>query len=82
MNKIYAEYRSKREEKNLGKVVKKYLKRSDLLRRYNIGNTTFYRWLDSEEIKFPPPVYLSPRSPRWEESVIEEWEQKRKEASL
>ena len=82
MNNTHQPYRSHREQVHQQEAVKEYLTRSELLKRYNIGNTTLYRWMNSEEINFPPPVYLSPRSPRWAESALKSWEQERKEASL
>ena len=59
---------------------KEYLTRLELLHRYSVGNTTLYRWMNSDDINFPSPIYLSPRSPRWSKHDLEVWEAKRKEA--
>ncbi|WP_257252743.1 AlpA family transcriptional regulator [Endozoicomonas sp. SESOKO3] len=76
MNSIYQPYQSHRERVNKDETAKKYLTRSELLQRYNIGNTTLYRWLNSKEIGFPSPTYFSVKTPRWKVSELEEWELK------
>ena len=82
MNRTYQPYQSKREQVHQEKTEKKYLSRSELLQRYNIGNTTLYRWLNSKEINFPAATYLSVRTPRWKVSELEAWELERRNASL
>lgn len=82
MNKTHQEYQSHRERVHQGQEVKWYLSRREVLNRFGIGNTTLYRWMESKEVNFPRPVYLSPKSPRWSQSSLETWEQERQEASL
>ncbi|OQX36398.1 MAG: hypothetical protein B0D91_09110 [Oceanospirillales bacterium LUC14_002_19_P2] len=55
----------------------KYLTRNEVLTRYGIGNTTLYRWIGDEEIRFPKPVQLGARCVRFLESALEQWEEKR-----
>ena len=57
----------------------RYQSRSNVLKRYEIGNTTLYRWIESDQ--FPQPVQLGPRCVRWLESDLEQWEKERLEAS-
>ena len=80
MNSTYQPYQSHRERVHQEETAKKYLSRSELLQRYNIGNTTLYRWLNSKEINFPVATYFSIRTPRWKVSELEAWEQERKDA--
>ena len=51
------------------------LTRKQVLSRYDIGNTTLYRWL--QEGLFPQPVRYGPRTIRWRESDLVKWEQQR-----
>ena len=82
MNSTYQPHQSQHEQVHQEKIEKKYLSRSELLQRYNIGNTTLYRWLNSKEINFPAATYLSVRTPRWKVSELEAWELERRNASL
>lgn len=53
--------------------------RKQVLERYDIGNTTLYRWL--QEGLFPQPVRYGPRTIRWRESDLVDWESDRAEAT-
>jgi predicted DNA-binding transcriptional regulator AlpA len=44
--------------------------------RYDISDMTLYRWINSERMKFPKPVYLG-RLRYWNISDSKEWELQR-----
>ena len=54
-----------------------YLPRHKVLSRYEIANTTLYRWMNDETVNFPRPVKMGPRCVRWKVSELEIWEEKR-----
>jgi len=56
-----------------------YLRRRELIRRGIVpSTTTLYRWMD--ELGFPRPVYLGPRTPAWEEAEVYAWAESRRTA--
>ncbi|WP_263081280.1 AlpA family phage regulatory protein [Endozoicomonas sp. Mp262] len=55
----------------------KYLTRQQVLARYGIGNTTLYRWIGDEQVKFPKQKHLGIRCIRFSESELEAWEAER-----
>ena len=57
----------------------KYLTRKEVLTRYGIGNTTLYRWIQDDSVRFPVPVQLGPRCVRWKLSELERWEAEREQ---
>ena len=51
-----------------------YLTNRQVRKRYQIGNTTLYRWINDKKINFPKPHQLGPRCVRWLQSELEAWE--------
>ena len=65
----------------------KYYPARRVWERYDISDMTLYRWINSERMKFPKPVYLR-RLRHWNISDLKEWRlqrisdsQKRQESS-
>lgn len=54
-----------------------YLTNQQVRKRYQIGNTTLYRWIGDEQTAFPKPHHLGPRCARWLQSELEAWESQR-----
>lgn len=54
-----------------------YLTNPQVRKRYQIGNTTLYRWIGDVQINFPKPHQLGSRCVRWLQSELEEWEAQR-----
>lgn len=54
-----------------------YLTNQQVRNRYQIGNTTLYRWINDEQTCFPKPHHLGPRCVRWLQSELEAWEAQR-----
>lgn len=54
-----------------------YLTNRQVRERYQIGNTTLYRWISDEHVGFPQPVQLGPRCVRWDLSQLQAWEARR-----
>ncbi len=54
-----------------------YLTNQQVRKRYQIGNTTLYRWINDEQTHFPKPHQLGPRCVRWLQSELEAWESQR-----
>lgn len=61
------------QQKNLTSIVV-YLTNQQVRKRYQIGNTTLYRWINDEQTHFPKPHQLGPRCVRWLQSELEAWE--------
>ena len=74
MNKVYSSYQSKKEVANQQQA---YLTRHQVLSRYEIANTTLYRWMNDETVNFPKPVKMGPRCVRWKVSELTNWEEQR-----
>ncbi len=54
-----------------------YIRRIDVLTRYNLSNTTLYRLINAG--KFPRGIAFGPRFVRWDVDELEIWEQAQKE---
>lgn len=54
-----------------------YLTSQQVRERYQIGNTTLYRWINDEQTSFPKAHQLGPRCVRWLKSELEAWELER-----
>ncbi|WP_299734845.1 AlpA family phage regulatory protein [uncultured Endozoicomonas sp.] len=54
-----------------------YLTNQQVRERYQIGNTTLYRWINDEQTNFPKQHQLGPRCVRWRQSDLEAWESQR-----
>lgn len=62
------------------KHTEQYLTCQDIQMRYDIGETTVYRWIKDKKVNLPKPVKLGPKASRWKLSALEHWEQQREQA--
>jgi len=56
----------------------RYLKDTDLAKRFSVSRPTIWRWVAKGD--FPAPVQLSPGCSRWFMPGVEEWEKGRLES--
>lgn len=49
---------------------------NDILKRYRITQMTLWRWINSADVKFPKPIYISKRR-YFKINEIIEWENNR-----
>lgn len=51
-----------------------YLNNAAVCKRYGIGNTTLYRWMNCSNIRFPRPIQFGLRAVRWKLEDLKTWE--------
>lgn len=54
-----------------------YLTNLQVRNRYQIGQSTLYRWMSCPNVGFPEPVRLGPRCVRWALRDLQLWEAQR-----